>query len=120
MYMVMFVLNDPSLLDAVLDAWETIGVSGVTIVETTGINRRRVQRKRIPARFAIGHYVEGEQQNHYTLFTIVKNERIARQCLETVEAVVGNLDTPDSGVLAAWPLTISKGVPMDDKEERNT
>ncbi len=120
MYMVMFVLDDPSLLDAVLDAWETIGVSGVTIVETTGINRRRVQRKRIPARFAIGHYVEGEQQNHYTLFTIVKNERIARQCLETVEAVVGNLDTPDSGVLAAWPLTISKGVPMDDKEERNT
>lgn len=114
MYMVMFVLDDPDQLDAVLDAWDAIGVSGVTIAETSGINRRRVQRKRIPARFAIGQFVEGEQRNSYTLFTIVPDEKVAQQCLGAAEKVVGDLDTPFSGVLAAWPLSISKGVPLPD------
>jgi hypothetical protein len=114
MHMVMFVLDDPDQLDAVLDAWDAIGVSGVTIAETSGINRRRVQRKRIPARFAIGQFVEGDQQNSYTLFTIVRDENVAQQCLGAAETVVGDLDTPSSGVLAAWPLTIIKGVPMQD------
>ena len=36
MYMVMFILDDPDRLDAVLDAWAKIGVSGTTIVESAG------------------------------------------------------------------------------------
>lgn len=39
MYMLMFILDDPNYLDEVLDAWEEVGVSGVTIVESTGMAR---------------------------------------------------------------------------------
>ena len=45
MHMVLFVLDDPELLDEVLDVWEAIGVSGVTIMDSTGINRRRLARQ---------------------------------------------------------------------------
>jgi len=111
MYMVMFVLDDPDRLDAILEAWEAIGVSGVTIAETTGINRRRVQKKRIPARYAFGQFVEGGTENHCTLFTIVSDETVVEKCLAAAEGIVGDLDGPDTGVLAAWPLTRVKGVP---------
>ncbi len=111
MYMVMFVLDDPCQLDAVLAAWETIGVSGVTIVESTGILRRKVQRRLIPARFSLGQAPVCEEENHYTLFAIVPDEDRVRKCLTAAEGVVGNLDEPHTGVLAAWPLALVKGVP---------
>ena len=54
MHMVMFVLDDPDLLDRVLEAWEAAGATGVTIVESTGIRRRRGVH--VPARYAFGHH----------------------------------------------------------------
>jgi hypothetical protein len=41
MFMVMFVLDDSNQLDTVVNDLYAEGVNGVTIVESTGINRRR-------------------------------------------------------------------------------
>ncbi len=49
MYMIMLVLDNPDQLDAVLEAWEGIGIRGATIVESTGIQRLR--RRNIPMRY---------------------------------------------------------------------
>ena len=48
MQIVLFVLDDPDRWDEVPDAWDNIGISGVTFIESTGINRRwlaRVERR---------------------------------------------------------------------------
>lgn len=112
MHMVLFVLDNPDRLDEILDAWEAIGVTGVTIIESTGINRRRLARQVGTAFMAgINRLMSGDQESHYTLLTIVKGETMVQRCLATVEAIVGDLNTPNSGVLAAWPLPYVKGVP---------
>lgn len=112
MHMVLFVLDDPALLDDVLEAWEAIGVSGVTIIESTGINRRR-RAQAVGTMFMAGinRLMSGPEESHYTLLTIVKGEHVVRQCLEAAEMIVGDLSQPNSGVLAAWPLSVVKGVP---------
>lgn len=113
MYMLMFVLDDPEYLDAVLDAWDGIGVSGVTIIESTGINRRRRARLVGTTIMAgINRLMSGDQEMHFTLFTIVESEAVAQDCLQAAEQVVGDLDGPNTGVLAIWPLTAVKGVPL--------
>ncbi len=112
MHMIMFVLDDPDHLDAVLDAWDTVGVSGVTIVESSGIQRRRVERGRLPVRFAFEQIAPTTESGNYTLFALVYGEETVRKCLAAAESVVGDLDGPNTGVLAAWPLTIVKGVPQ--------
>ena len=43
MYMVMFVLNDRDKLDAVLDAWESAGIRGATVLDTFGMHRRKIK-----------------------------------------------------------------------------
>lgn len=112
MHMLMFVLDNPDHLDEVLDAWEAIGVTGVTIVESTGISRyRKTQMIGHPLMAGINRLTQSPEEGHLTLFTIVKGETKVRQCIEAVEAIVGNLLEPDTGVLAAWPLSIVKGVP---------
>lgn len=108
MHMVMFVLDDPDLLDRVLEAWEAAGATGVTIVESTGIRRRRGAH--VPARYAFGHRGRTVEEGHYTLFAVVRDEAQAQAFLQAAEAVVGDLGRPDSGILAAWPLTLVKGL----------
>jgi hypothetical protein len=112
MYMVMFVLDIPDRLDAVLDAWNAVGVAGVTIAETTGAYRRLVKRGHVPARYALGGLAPGGEECNYTLWAIVADETLARQCLAAAEAVAGDLDGPNTGVLTAWPLAFAKGVPL--------
>ncbi len=112
MHMLMFVLDNPDYLDEVLAAWESVGVSGVTIIESTGLARHQLAAMvGSPIMAGINRWMYGDQEGHYTLFTIVKGEAVVRKCIQAVEEVVGNLSGSNTGVLAAWPVSIVKGVP---------
>jgi len=111
MHMVMLVLDDPALLDAVLDAWEKASLPGATIIESTGIGRRLAAGDRIHARFAFGYPADRLQEGHYTLLTVVPDESSVRLCLAATEAIVGDLNGPHTGILTAWPLSLVKGIP---------
>jgi hypothetical protein len=88
-------------LDQVLDAWDGIQVSGVTIIESTGINRRaRARQVGAPFMAGINRMMGSTMEGHYTLFTIVKGQQMVEACIRAAESVVGNLNEPDSGVLA--------------------
>jgi nitrogen regulatory protein PII len=118
MYALVFVLDDPDRLDEVLTAWADIGVRGVTIIESTGWQRRRIQQSMLGARFDFASLAGGARlENHMTLFVVVENRDIVKKALETVESIVGDLDEPDTGILVAWPVEILKGLP-DEEETR--
>lgn len=108
MYMIMLVLDDPDQLDPLIEAWEKAGVRGATIVESTGIGRRK--RSPLGMRYVfpgLGRQEEG----HFTLFVIVRGETEVQACLHATEALIGDLDKPDTGVFAAWELHTVKGLP---------
>ena len=107
MLMIFCVLDNPDVLEDVIAAWEKIDVTGVTIVDSTGLGRLR--REQIPLRYFFN--TQRIEEGHLTLFVIVPDESKARACLQAVEQVMGDLDQPNSGVFAAWPLAIVKGVP---------
>jgi nitrogen regulatory protein PII len=108
MYMIMLVLDNPDQLDEVLESWESVGIHGATIVESTGIQRLR--RKRVPMRyiFATPGFIE---QGHLTLFVIVPTKKMVNDCLRATQQVVTDLEGPNTGVFAAWPLSVVRGVP---------
>ncbi len=109
MYMVMLVLNNPNLLDKVLNAWSTAQINGATIIESTGLRRHHL--KHLPMRYA--YTIDDVQETgNITVFAIVQNETIVQDCLRVTEEITGNLDQPDSGVFAAWELNSVKGVPQ--------
>lgn len=116
MQMVMLVLDDPGQLDAVLDAWEKAGLPGATIIESTGIRRLRAAGDRIHARFSFGHRAGRLEEGHYTLLIVVPDAQAVQRCLTATEAIVGDLSGPHTGILAAWPLTLVKGVPDGEAE----
>lgn len=108
MYMIMLVLDDPNQLDGVLEAWQGAGIRGATIVESTGIQRLR--RKNIPMRYLF-QTSGAVEEGHLTLLVIVDSEQLVQDCLQATEKIVGDLDEPNTGVFAAWPLAFVRGVP---------
>jgi hypothetical protein len=115
MYMVLFVLDDPNRLDELLAAWSDAGISGATIIESTGIRRRLTQT--VPMRFLYQAANPLIEEGHVTLLAIVADEDKARLCLQATEALVGDLTGPNTGVFAAWPLTLVKGLPKTYHEQ---
>ncbi|MCX7682231.1 MAG: hypothetical protein N2508_09775 [Anaerolineae bacterium] len=109
MYIMMYVLDTPDRLDEVLEAWRQVGVGGVTIVESTGLHRRQARCRHVALRFGFEHLTERMEQCNYTLLAVVEGEETVRRCIEAVESIVGSLDEPNTGVLAAWPVPIVHG-----------
>lgn len=106
--MIMFVLDDPNRLDELLEAWEKAGIGGATIVESTGIARKR--KKHIPMRYLYGAS-DSLEEGHVTLFAVVKDRETIDACLRASEALVGDLSQPHTGIFSAWPLECVKGYP---------
>jgi hypothetical protein len=115
MYMLMFVLDDPNRLDDLLSAWIEVGITGATIIESTGIRRRIPQS--VPMRFLYQTAGSLIEEGHVTLLAIVADEQKARLCLQATEALVGDLSGPNTGVFAAWPLALVKGLPKSYTEK---
>lgn len=109
MFVIMFVLDNPDRLSEVLGAWEKVGVTGVTILESTGL--QRYKRAHTAMRFLPSVYEN--QESHVTLITLVRDEALIAACLQEVEKVVGNLDSPNTGIFTAWPATYLKGIGSD-------
>ena len=111
MYVVMFILDDPTKLNQVLNAWDEIGVSGATIIDSIGRNRlRKAQQVGAPFMAGVNRFLASDIENHYTLFAIVPTGDFIQRCIQALEPIVGDLDQPNTGVLAAWPLSFVKGV----------
>ncbi len=118
MYALLFVLDDPERLDEVLKAWAKVGVRGVTIMESTGWQRRRLKQASLGVRFDFTSLMGGVRlENHTTLFVVVEDRDIVHKVLEAAEAIIGNLDEPNTGILVAWPIEIVKGLPMNNATE---
>jgi hypothetical protein len=106
-YMVMYILDDPVLMEDLIETWVAGGIRGATIIESTGMYR--LQRKLIPTQYLFSSNKTGEKDN-ITIMAIVKDQATAEKCLEITESIVGDLDHPNTGIFAAWPLGIVKGL----------
>ncbi|MBI4731299.1 MAG: P-II family nitrogen regulator [Chloroflexi bacterium] len=107
MKMILFVLHDPGRLDEVLTAWEEAGISGITVLPSTGLGRIRNHeglREDVPLFPDLEDFFPHHEQTSRTLFTVVKDEEQARKVVQATQRVVGDLDQPDTGLLVIWPL----------------
>lgn len=117
MYMVWLVLDRPELLDNIQQAWEKAGIRGATFIESSGFFRRKQGKKYIAPRYILPRLSDTVQKNNYAIFSIVENEEQVQAALRATEEVTGDLNQPNRGVFAAWPLVLVKGLPNSSNED---
>ncbi len=98
----------------VLEAWEKLGVSGVTILESVGLHKikqLRAQRDDLPLFPSLRHLLEGEEYHHRTIFVVVDDDFDLDGLIAATErAVGGDMNAPHSGLLFVVPVTRALGM----------
>ena len=106
MFMVMLILDDPDFCRDVLDAWDDAGAYGVTILPSTGlgrIRRRAGLQEDLPLMPSLEEFFTQEESQHRTLVTIVKDQAAVDRIVAATESIVGDLNQPNTGILAVMP-----------------
>ena len=112
--MVVVVMSDVQRCEDVLDAWQKFGVTGVTILESLGahkVQQARAMRDDLPFIPSLRHLLEGEEYHHRTAFVVLDDDFDLDGLIEATEqAVGGDFDAPDTGILFVVPVTRALGM----------
>ena len=112
MYLLIMVLDDSTRLNEVLAAWTAAGVAGVTVLESTGVNRVLLRRQAGPAFAGFSQIFGSGRFGHNTLFAVIDNLDLAEAAVASTEAVLGNITEPDTGIIFAVPVARAWGLPQ--------
>ncbi|MBN1372730.1 MAG: hypothetical protein JW987_12385 [Anaerolineaceae bacterium] len=108
MFMILYVLHDETRLDEILSAWDEAGVSGVTILPSTGMGRLRkysALREDIPLIPSLSDLIENhEEVLNRTLITLVDSQDLIDRVVKATEDTVGPLANHNNGILAVLPV----------------
>jgi hypothetical protein len=113
MYLLVCVLDNPSHLTTVLDGWTQAGVSGITVLDSTGVQRlrRHAEPEAAPLFMGFGRLLRTDQYSHNTLFAVVPDMDTVKCAVAATEAVTGDLAGPHTGILFALPIEAAWGLP---------
>lgn len=108
-YLLIVILADLKRLPELLQAWQDIGVPGVTILEGAGAYRATTWLARV-GRIALDRLMEPEEVRRRVLLAAIDDEKLLEQAIAEAERVINGFDRPDSGVLMVLPLSQVEGV----------
>ena len=111
-HMVIFVMNHPDECGLLLDAWEGAGITGITILESSGLGRLRGRGSRddIPLMPSLHDLFKIKETRHRTLFSVVDSEEKVDAILEATKKIVGDLNCDDTGFLFVLPVSRAYGM----------
>lgn len=115
--LVLFILNNPEHLAALLDSWTATGATGITLLDTTGMQRvvQALRQDDAPIFASLRDLLRDAGPHphvtyHKTLFSIVPDLRLADALLQATEQAVGDLNQPNTGIFCVLPLAMVKGL----------
>ena len=112
--LIVAVLPNARTCQDVLETWDRLGVSGITILESAGLHELKQIRGRrddLPLMPSLRHLLETEDYHHRTAFVAVPDDFDINSLLKATEkAVGGDFDAPDSGVIFVLPITRALGL----------
>jgi hypothetical protein len=102
--LLMAVLNDPARMWEVLDAWQALGISDATIMDSTGLQRARRLRDDVPLFPSVHDLLESTEDHHRTVWSVVDDTLDMEAVVAATERVLGPLDQPHAGLMVAVPV----------------
>ena len=106
MYMFILVLNKP-ILEAMLEK----GLSGATVLESTGMMRvlDGDDNVDLPMLGLLRHFYSPERKTSKTMFTLIEEDKID-VLRKIINEKTGGLNKPDTGIAFAVPTTFVEGL----------
>lgn len=111
-FLVVLIVDDPDDCSPILDRWEEIGVSGVTILESTGLGHLRKSgfRDDLPMMPSLRDIFSSREIPHRTLLSVVSSQSEVDQMVAAAQDIIGDLDDPSTGFLFVVPVLQAYGL----------
>ncbi len=111
-FLVVMIVDDIDDCAPILDAWQNLGVSGVTILESTGLGRLRRAglRDDFPLIPSISDLFSAREEPHRTLLSVVPDQQTVDKMIAAAQEIIGNLDEPHTGFLFVVPVLQAYGL----------
>ena len=111
-FLVVLIIDDPDDCTDILDAWEEAGVTGVTILESSGLGRLRRAgvRDDIPLMPSLRDLFQSNEVPHRTLLSVVDSQDKVDVMVRSAQDVIGDLDHPHTGFLFVVPVLQAYGL----------
>ena len=103
-----FVLNDVRKLSKLLHEWQHNGITGATIINSTGMAKALFANN---DEFIIGslrHLLDNDREENKTLFVLLHEDKV-NKAIEVIESVVGDLHQPNTGLVFTLDVGSFKG-----------
>lgn len=107
-HLVSLVIHDPGKVGAVTRAWIETGVTGLTLLDSTGWIREAEAhdfRDDIPLMPSVRGLLRVEEERSRTIFSVVDEDFDIDALIQATESVIGRLDEADNGILFVTPVT---------------
>ena len=102
MKLLVFILNDVSLLERVVEAYAEAGLPGATIIDSEGMGRFLAYEVPLFADFK--EVIKGSPSGNKTLLSVVRDDDAVARLTPILEEVVGDLEHPGNGILFTVPV----------------
>jgi hypothetical protein len=111
-HLVVVVLNDINQLEPLVEAWMDAGARGVTVLHSTGVGRLKdaLRRDDVPLFPSLSDLLEHDDLHHRTLFTLAEGDELADKLVAAAQAIVGNFDEANTGILFTVPVGRALGL----------
>jgi nitrogen regulatory protein P-II 1 len=119
MKLILFVLHDAEKLNELLDAWKDAGVSGATVLFSTGLGRihqSMALRDDLPLMPSLEDFLPRPEHFSRTIFTMIDDEAVVEKVVAATQQVVGDLCEPDRGLLMVLPVSQVYGLRKPNNE----
>ncbi|HDR03981.1 MAG TPA: hypothetical protein ENN84_01870 [Candidatus Marinimicrobia bacterium] len=107
MQYLIIVLNNGDYLDEVLEAFLELGISGATVLDSTGMGQ--IISRDLPIFAGFKNAFSVAQPSNKTIFTIVKDEQVP-PLMDAVEQVVGSFNKRGVGIAFSVPVIHIRGL----------
>jgi len=94
-----------------------IGISGATIIDSTGMGRTLICNDDIPIFGGLRKLFDNCRPYNKTIFSVIESEDVLQSAIEAIKEEVGTLDAAGSGILFTIPVNHVMGLTQNSDEK---
>ena len=109
--LLVLVMDDLDKVHDVLEAWESVGMPGVTMFDSIGSKRLAgMGRDDLPLLVSLRAMLEGEEMPNRVIFSVVDDEIILEKAIMEAERIVGDFRNKHTGIMFVLPVARAWGI----------